>query len=115
MKITKYGLSPEEIERRSLAGEGFKTIFNMHGIEKTQKLHRRPDDYDVKKYSAKRKKLRSELFIGEKVYILAERIRKKSAPYILAERIRKKSAPGIFYKQSVQNISYFNKDNIFII
>ena len=96
MKSTKYGLPPEEIERRS------KTIFKMHGREKTHKLHRRLDDYDVKKYSAKRRKLRIELFIGEKVYILAE-------------RIRKKSAPGKFYKQSVQNIIYLNKDKKFLI
>ena len=34
---------------------------------------------------------------------------------VLAEMIRKKSAPGKFYKQSVQNISYFNKENIFFI
>ena len=34
---------------------------------------------------------------------------------VLAERIKKKAAPGKFYKQSVQNISYFNKDEIFII
>ena len=34
---------------------------------------------------------------------------------VLAEIIRKKSAPGKFYKQSVQNISYFNKENIFFI
>ena len=40
MKSTKYGLSPEEIEKRSLAGERFKTVFNMHQIEKTQRLHR---------------------------------------------------------------------------
>ena len=54
------------------------------------------------KYSAQRKKLRDELFVGEKVFVLAE-------------RIKKKSAPGKFYKQSVQNISYFNKDRTFII
>ena len=36
----------------------------------------------------KQKKLRENLKIGEKVYILAE-------------RIKKKSAPGKFYKQSV--------------
>ena len=29
------GLSPEEIERRSVASERFKTIFNMHRLEKT--------------------------------------------------------------------------------
>ena len=102
MKSTKYGLSPEEIEKRSLAGERFKTVFNMHWIEKTQRLHRRLDKYDVMKYSAKRKKLRERLFVGEKVLVLAE-------------RIKKKAAPGKFYKQSVQNISYFNKDKTFII
>ena len=102
VKSAKYGLSPEEIKRRSLAGERFKTIFNMHRIEKTKKVHHRLPNYDVKKYSTKRKKLRNELFIGEKVYILAG-------------RIKKKSALGKFYKQSVQNISYFNKDKIFII
>ena len=37
VKSAKYGLSPEEIKRRSLASEHFKTIFNMHRIEKTKK------------------------------------------------------------------------------
>ena len=50
----------------------------------------------------KRKKPRENLNIGEKVYILAE-------------RIKKKIVPGKFYKQSVQNISYFNKDVIYSI
>ena len=102
MKSSKYGLSPEEFEQRSLSNERFVTIFIMHRIEKTHKLHRRLDDYDVKKYSNKKRMLRSELFIGEKVFILAE-------------RIKKKNAPGKFYKQSVQNISYFDKEQIFII
>ena len=35
--------------------------------------------------------------------------------YILAERIKKKTAPGKSYKQSVQNISYCNKDVIYSI
>ena len=74
----------------------------MLRIEQTQKLHRRLDDYDVKNHSAKKRKLRDELFVGERVYVLAE-------------RIKKKSASGKFYKQSVQNISYFNKDKTFII
>ena len=73
----------------------------MHRIEKTKKLHHILDNYDVKYYSAKRRKLRNQLFRGEKVYILAE-------------RIKKKRAPEKFYKQSVQNISYFNKDMILI-
>ena len=92
MKSTKCGLSPEEIERRSLVGEQFKTVFNMHRIEKTQGLHSRIDKYDVTKYSAKKKKLRERLFVGEKVLALAE-------------RIKKKAAQGKFYKQSAQKMS----------
>ena len=34
---------------------------------------------------------------------------------VLAKRIKKKSAPGKCYWQSVQNIQYFNKDKIFSI
>ena len=101
-KSIKYGLSPEEIERRSFAGERFKTIFNMHRKDKTKKLHDRLDRYEKKCYLAKRKKLREDLMVGEKVLVLAE-------------RIKKKAAPGRFYKQSVQNISYLNKDKTFMI
>ena len=35
--------------------------------------------------------------------------------YALAERIRKKSAPAKFYKQFVQNSSFFNKDKVYTI
>ena len=51
--------------------------------------------------SVKKKQLRTGLSIGERVYVLAE-------------RIKKKSTQGKFYKQSVQNISYFNKEKIFV-
>ena len=74
----------------------------MHRLEKTHKLNQRQDRYDKKKYDRKRKKSRKNLNIGEKVYVLAE-------------RIKKKSTPGKFYKQSVQNISFFNKDTVFTI
>ena len=101
MKSEKYGLSPEKIEKRSLSGERFKTIFNMHKVDKTKLLHDRLDRYDKKKYSLNRRKLRDNLNIGEKVLVLAE-------------SIKKKSAPGKFYKQSVQNICYFNKEKTFV-
>ena len=52
----------------------------MHGTENIQGLHRRLNDYGSNKYSAKKKQLREDLSIGEKVFILAERIKKKSAP-----------------------------------
>ena len=34
---------------------------------------------------------------------------------MLAERIKKKSPPGKSYKQSVHNISYFNKETVYTI
>ena len=98
----KYGISPENIESKSWNRERFRTLFHMHRIEKTSKLNDRLDRYDKKIYQRKRIELRENLKVGEKVYILAE-------------RIKKKSAPGKFYKQSVQNISYFNKETIYII
>ena len=84
----KYGLSPQEIEKL-LSSERFRTLFNIHRIEKTKLVHDRLNRYDSKKYKAKRRKLRENLNIGDKFLFLAE-------------RIIKKSAPGNFYKQSVQ-------------
>ena len=72
MKSEKYGLSLEEIEKRSLSGERFKTLFNMHRIEKTKVLHDRLHRYDQKKCSMKRRRLRDNLNISEKVLVLAE-------------------------------------------
>ena len=92
----KYDLSPDEIEKKYLSSERFRTLFNFHRIEKTKLVNDRLDRYNKKKYRAKRRKLRENLTVDEKVLVLAE-------------RIRKKSAPGKFYKRSVQNISYFNK------
>ena len=58
----KYGISPKEIERRALSNESFKTIFNMKRMEKNQRLHRRFDDYDKKKYSLKKKTVKRGSF-----------------------------------------------------
>ena len=52
-------MSPLEIEKRSLASEQFRTVFNMHRIETSRKLHNILDRYDKKQYS-KRKKLREK-------------------------------------------------------
>ena len=49
----------------------------MHRIEQTQGLHRILDDYDSKKYFAKKKQLREDLSIGEKVFKFAERMKRK--------------------------------------
>ena len=62
----------------------------MHRIEKTKLLCNRLNKHD-EKIRGKRKKIKENLNIVEKVLVLAE-------------RIKKKLAPGKFYKQSVENI-----------
>ena len=70
----KYGLSSDEIEKKSLSSERLRTLFNFHRIERTKLVHDKLDTNDKRKYMAKRRKLRENLNIGEKVLILAERI-----------------------------------------
>ena len=62
----KYGLIPEEIEQKSLSNERFRTIFNMHQIEKTKLTHERLKRYDDKKYKTKKKNLRENLNLTKK-------------------------------------------------
>ena len=96
----KYGISPGEVESRALKSEKFGTLYNMHR-KKQENLTLEWTDTTEKNTQIK-KKLWEDLKIGERVYLLAE-------------RIKKKSAPGKFYKQSVQNISYFNKETVYTI
>ena len=46
----KYGFSPEEVEKKALESERFRTVYNMHRLKKTHKLNQRQDRYDKKKY-----------------------------------------------------------------
>ena len=79
----KYGFSPEEVERKALESKRFRSVYNMHRLEKARKLNIRQNKFDQKNYLRKRKKLRENLNIGEKVYVLAERIKKKRARRII--------------------------------
>ena len=81
VKSKKYRLTLNEIEKKSLENRQFRTEFNFEriNISKT-KTSDKLDRYDRTLYSRKNKKLRKELNVGEKVLILAERLKKKSAP-----------------------------------
>ena len=99
----KYALTPDDIETKYLNNEQFKTAFNFESIKtKSKQIFRKLQKYNKKIHSQKKKQFRELLNIGENVLVTAE-------------KIKKKSAPGKFYKQTVQNISYFNKENIFVI
>ena len=52
----------------------------MHQIERTKCTHDTLNRYDKKKYDRRKKKWRENLHIKEKVLVLPEKIRKKSAP-----------------------------------
>ena len=69
-------------------------------MERTILIHDRLSRFEKKIYD--KKKIRENLNINDKVLVLAE-------------RIRKTSAQGKFYKQSVQNNSYSNKQKVFFV
>ena len=97
----KYDVAPETIESNSLKSEYFKRMFDFQRIKKAQETNRRQEKFAIKK-DRRRRKLRSPLKIGEKVIILAE-------------RIKKKDAPSKFYKASTDNIPFFNRENIYTV
>ena len=52
----KYGISPNDIEKKSLSSEKLRTLFNFHRIEKIKQVNDRLDRYDRKKVLCKKKK-----------------------------------------------------------
>ena len=101
---TKYELTPETIEKRSLNpndSKYFQEIYDFMGLKKIGNNQTRNDRYNEKIDKGK-KKLRSLLNLDKKVLVLAE-------------RLRKKGAPGNLYKASTDNIPFFNRERIFTI
>ena len=100
-KMRKYQIEPENVGKKSLTDDIFKEKFDFYRLAKIGKENKRYERYMTKKDSNKRK-LRVPLNIGEKVLVLSE-------------RFKKKDAPGKLYKAWTQNITFFNKDKVFII
>ena len=63
----KYGFAPERVERESLWSEKFKSLFNMHRLERSEKTAARLDRCDHKVNERKKKKLRKRLNVGARV------------------------------------------------
>ena len=98
----KYGLPPEEIEEKSLVDEKFREIYDFHRMVRVSKDADKYKRSDIRYDSKSRKKLRSPLAVGEKVLALAE-------------RLRKKDAPGNLYKSTTENMSFFNREQVFVV
>ena len=72
----KYELPPNTIEKKSLENEDFHEIYDFHRMVKVSKSAERYSCNDERLDKKSRKKLRSPLTVGEKVLVLAERLRK---------------------------------------
>ena len=101
---TKYGVFPESVEKNTLDfedGEFNREMYDFQRIKKVDNNNYRNRKYETKK-DKRRKKLRSPLYLDEKVLVLAE-------------RLKKKDAPSKFFKASTDNIPFFNREKIFRI
>ena len=99
-----YDIAPETILNKSLdpkTGKEFQEIYDFHRISSIEKRQARDNRY-VQKIDSYGRKLRDPLNIGEKVFILSS-------------RIRKKDVPGSFYKPTTENKPYYNRKEIFTI
>ena len=76
----KYDLAPDTIEKKSLENENFREVYDFHRMVKVSKNAERHKCDDIKFDKKSGKKLRSPLIVGEKVLVLAERLKKKDAP-----------------------------------
>ena len=102
--LTKYQLTPETIEKRSLNSNEdkyFQKTYDFMRIRKIENNQMRNDKCD-QKIDRRKITLRSLLNLDEKVLLLAE-------------RLKKKDAPGNLYKTSTDNMPFFNRDRIFTI
>ena len=95
VKSVKYGFAPEQIEEKSLnkeTGKEFTEIYDFHRLIKVKENKDRIQTHNLK-IDSRKKCLRSLLEIGEKVFVLLE-------------RLKKKDAPGKFYKYSTENETF---------
>ena len=76
---TKYGTAPENIEDKSLDPKdrkSFQEVYDFMRLKNIQNNEMRFDKYN-QRIDRRKKTLRSPLNIGEKVLVLAERLKKK--------------------------------------
>ena len=98
----KYGVSPNFVEENTQQDEKFCEIYDFHRLVKVQKHAKRYKRNDIRQDDKKRKKLREPLVVGEKVFVLAE-------------RLKTKDAPGVFYKSTTKNKPFLTKTRYFLL
>ena len=95
---------PEQIEEQALdpnTGKYFQEMYDFHRLIKVKESRDQTEKYDAK-VDRRKKRLRDPLEVGEKVLVLAKRLRKKDVP----ERL---------YKSTTENKNFFNRERTFTI
>ena len=101
-KSIKYDLEPEVIEKRSLTDDDFREKYDFYRLHKVTKALKTYKKHDVNIDFRKKKKLREPLRIGERVLVLAS-------------RLKKKDAPGVLYKSTTENKPYFSRKQVYVV
>ena len=102
IKFVKYGYIPEEVDSKTIRNPDFIETYSFHGLLRVNKDADRSGRSDRNKDTRQRKKLRELLDLGEPVFVLGE-------------RLKRKDAPGKLYKISTEKKLFFNENKIFII
>ena len=101
-KSIKYGLEPEVIEKRSLTDDNFREKYDFYRLHQVTKAFKRYKKHDINIDFKRKKKLREPLTIGERVLILAI-------------RLKKKDAPGVLHKSTTENKPFFSRKQVYVI
>ena len=101
-KSIKYDLEPEVIEKQSLLDDNFREKYDFYRLDKVTKALNRYKKYDENVDRKRKKKLREPLAIGERVLILAS-------------RLKKKDAPGVLYKSTTENRPFFSRKQVYVV
>ena len=101
-KSIKYDLEPEVVEKQSLTDDNFREKYDFYRLNKVTKALKRYKKYDENIDLKRKKRLREPLAIGERVLILAS-------------RLKKKDAPGVLYKSTTENRPFFNRKQVYIV
>ena len=94
----KYGVPPEEVGKKSLESEEYKLDYNFKCLKKVDRDAARYWRYDMKLNKKIKKKVRSPLNVGEIVFVLSA-------------KLKKKDAPSIFYKSTTDKKSFLTRTN----
>ena len=91
-----------KFEEKSLEDNSFRELYDFHRLVRVKDHEDRVVRYEERKDNNKKRVLRDSLEIGEKVLVIAK-------------RLKKKVVPGNLYKSTNENKPFFNKDQVFTI